>query len=75
MLLNNRSLSMGKDGHPTSVGDVVPNIGASLQALPRDPEMLMKVPFPRLIIGFTFTIHIYVFLVGSCHATLFYRER
>ncbi|XP_073055404.1 transcriptional corepressor LEUNIG-like isoform X3 [Primulina eburnea] len=43
MLLNNRSLSMGKDDHANSVGDIVPNIGASLQALPRtDPEMLMK---------------------------------
>lgn len=46
MLLNNRSLSMGKDGLSNSVGDVVPNIGSPLQAgvLPRaDPEMLMKV--------------------------------
>ncbi|XP_075506104.1 transcriptional corepressor LEUNIG-like isoform X1 [Primulina tabacum] len=48
MLLNNRSLSMGKDGHPTSVGDIVPNIGASLQALPRDPEMLMKLRMAQL---------------------------
>ncbi|KAK6119473.1 hypothetical protein DH2020_046789 [Rehmannia glutinosa] len=47
MLLNNRSLSMGKDGLSNSVGDVVPNIGSPLQAgcpvLPRaDPDMLMK---------------------------------
>lgn len=48
MLLSNRSLSMGKDGHATSVGDIVPNIGASLQALPRDREMLMKLRMAQL---------------------------
>lgn len=47
MLLNNRSLSMGKDGLSNSVGgDVIPNLGSPLQAgLPRDPEMLLKVCF------------------------------
>ncbi|KAG6391285.1 hypothetical protein SASPL_149038 [Salvia splendens] len=49
MLLNNRSLSMGKDGVSNSVGDVIPNIGSPMQAggpgLPRaDPEILMKQP-------------------------------
>lgn len=48
MLLNNRSMSMGKDALSNSVGDVVPNIGSPMQAgcpvLPRtDPEILMKV--------------------------------
>lgn len=47
MLLNNRSLSMGKDSLSNSMGDVT-NIGSSLQAgcpvLPRgDTEMLLKV--------------------------------
>ncbi|KAL6980155.1 hypothetical protein U1Q18_021802 [Sarracenia purpurea var. burkii] len=47
MLLNTRSMSLGKDGISTSVGDVVPNIGSPLQAgcpvLPRgDPDMIMK---------------------------------
>ncbi|KAM7493211.1 hypothetical protein LguiB_027820 [Lonicera macranthoides] len=45
MLLNNRSLSMGKDGLSNSVGgDVIQNLGSPLQAgLPRgDPEMLLK---------------------------------
>ena len=50
MLLNNRSLSMGKDGVSNSVGDVIPNIGSPMQAggpgLSRaDPEILMKVSF------------------------------
>ncbi|KAG8375504.1 hypothetical protein BUALT_Bualt10G0106700 [Buddleja alternifolia] len=45
MLLNNRSLSMGKDGLSNSVGDVVPNIGSPLQqGLPRDPEIILKQP-------------------------------
>ncbi|KAH6783729.1 transcriptional corepressor LEUNIG [Perilla frutescens var. hirtella] len=53
MLLNNRSLSMGKDGLSNSVGDVVPNIGSPLQAgcavLPRaDPEMLMKLKIAQM---------------------------
>lgn len=47
MLLNNRNMSMGKDGLSNSVGDVVPNIGSPLQAgcvLPRgDQEMIIKV--------------------------------
>lgn len=59
MLLNNRSMSMGKDGLTNSVGDVVPNIGSPLQAgcpvLPRaDPEMLMKVPFDSSFSGLIF---------------------
>nr|ANW12206.1 putative transcriptional corepressor LEUNIG [Olea europaea subsp. europaea] len=50
MLMNNRSMSMGKDGLSNSVGDVVPNIGSPLQSgcpsLTRaDPDMLLKVPF------------------------------
>lgn len=53
MLLNNRSLSMGKDGLTNSVGDVVPNIGSPLPAgcpvVPRaDPEMLMKLKIAQL---------------------------
>ena len=49
MLLNNRSMSLGKDGLTNSAGDVVPNIGSPLQAgcpvLPRgDQDMLIKVP-------------------------------
>uniref|UniRef100_A0A166EQH5 Uncharacterized protein n=1 Tax=Daucus carota subsp. sativus TaxID=79200 RepID=A0A166EQH5_DAUCS len=45
MLLNSRSMSMGKDGLSNSVGDVVPNVGSPLQhpTLPRgDPDMLLK---------------------------------
>ncbi|KVH87806.1 LisH dimerization motif-containing protein [Cynara cardunculus var. scolymus] len=43
MLLNNRSISMGKDGLSNSVGDVVPNLGSSMPVLPRgDPDMLLK---------------------------------
>lgn len=37
---------MGKDGLSNSVGDVVPNIGSTMQhpSLPRgDPDMLLKV--------------------------------
>ncbi|KAE9459168.1 hypothetical protein C3L33_08928, partial [Rhododendron williamsianum] len=54
MLLNNRSMSLGKDGLTNPVGDVVPNIGSPLQAgcpvLPRgDPDMLLKVLFPLMI--------------------------
>ena len=50
MLLNNRSISLAKDGLTNSVGDIVPNVGSSLQAgcpvLPRgDPDMLIKVLF------------------------------
>lgn len=47
MLLNNRNMSMGKDGLSNSVGDVVPNIGSPLQGgcvIPRgDQDMLIKV--------------------------------
>jgi len=48
MLLNNRSMSLGKDGLGSSVGDVLPNVGSSLQPggslLPRgDTDMLLKV--------------------------------
>lgn len=51
MLVNNRSMSLGKDGLTNPAGDVVPNIGSPLQAgcpvLPRgDPDMLLKVLFP-----------------------------
>lgn len=45
MLLNNRSMSMGKDGLSSSVGDI-PNVGSSMPVLPRgDPDMLIKVTF------------------------------
>ena len=52
MLLNNRSMSLGKDGLTNSVGDVVPNIGSPLQAvLPRgDPDMLIKVPLSHSLL-------------------------
>ncbi|KAG6770686.1 hypothetical protein POTOM_026375 [Populus tomentosa] len=48
MLLNNRNMSIGKDGLTNSVGDVIPNVGSPLQTggplLSRgDPDMLMKV--------------------------------
>lgn len=53
MLLNNRNMSLGKDGLTNPVGDGVPNIGSPLQAgcpvLPRDPDMLLKVLFPLMI--------------------------
>ncbi|CAH2077198.1 unnamed protein product [Thlaspi arvense] len=47
MLLNNRSMSLGKDGLGSSVGDVLPNVGSSLQPggplLARgDTDMLLK---------------------------------
>ncbi|KAG6409643.1 hypothetical protein SASPL_127684 [Salvia splendens] len=53
MLLNNRSMSMGKDALSNSVGDVVPNIGSPMQAgcpvLPRtDPEILMKMKIAQM---------------------------
>ncbi|KAG6389546.1 hypothetical protein SASPL_151017 [Salvia splendens] len=53
MLLNNRSVSMGKDGVSNSVGDVIPNIGSPMQAggpgLPRaDPEILMKMKIAQM---------------------------
>lgn len=47
MLLNNRSMGIGKDGLTNSVGDVVPNVGSPLQAASMmargDTDMLMKV--------------------------------
>lgn len=51
MLLNNRSMNLGKDGLSNSVGDVVPNIGSTLQhpSLPRgDPDMLLKLKMAQL---------------------------
>ncbi|KAG6772752.1 hypothetical protein POTOM_024172 [Populus tomentosa] len=47
MLLNNRNMSIGKDGLTNSVGDVIPNVGSPLQTggplLSRgDPDMLIK---------------------------------
>ncbi|GJZ79666.1 hypothetical protein Tco_0644503, partial [Tanacetum coccineum] len=43
MLLNNRSMGIGKDGLSNSVGDVVPNLGSSMHVLPRgDPDVLLK---------------------------------
>ena len=55
MLLNNRSMSLGRDGLTNSVGDIVPNIGSPLQAgcpvLPRgDQDMLIKVPLSRSLL-------------------------
>lgn len=48
MLLNNRNMTLGKDGLTNSVGDVVSNVGSPLQAggplLARgDTEMMIKV--------------------------------
>lgn len=48
MLLNNRNMSVVKDGLSNSVGDAVPNVGSPLQAggpvLPRgDTDVLIKV--------------------------------
>lgn len=47
MLLNSRNMSLGKDGLPNSVSDVVPNVGSPLQPggplLRGDQDMLMKV--------------------------------
>ncbi|PSS19306.1 Transcriptional corepressor LEUNIG like [Actinidia chinensis var. chinensis] len=53
MLLNNRSISLAKDGLTNSVGDIVPNVGSPLQAgcpvLPRgDPDMLIKLKMAQL---------------------------
>ncbi|GJX36996.1 transcriptional corepressor LEUNIG-like protein isoform X2 [Tanacetum coccineum] len=49
MLLNNRNMSMGKDGLSNSVGDVVPNLGSSMPVLPRgDPDMLLKLKMAQL---------------------------
>ncbi|KAB1204545.1 Transcriptional corepressor LEUNIG [Morella rubra] len=47
LLLNNRTMGLGKDGLSNSVGDVVPNVGSPLQAggplLGRDTDMILKV--------------------------------
>lgn len=48
MILNNRNVSLGKDGQLSTVGEVVPNVGSPAQVgcpvLPRgDSDMLMKV--------------------------------
>ncbi|GAB4854151.1 hypothetical protein Ancab_022736 [Ancistrocladus abbreviatus] len=53
MLLNNRSISLGKDGLVNTVGDVIPNVGSPLQAgcpvLPRgDPDVLIKLKMAQL---------------------------
>ncbi|KAL2548242.1 Transcriptional corepressor LEUNIG [Forsythia ovata] len=65
MLLNNQNMSMGKDGLSNSIADVMPNIGSTLQAgcpvLPRDPEMLLKVPFPSWIL-ICIEVFIYILL-------------
>ena len=54
MLLNNRSMGLGKDGLSNSVGDVVANVGSPLQAasmMPRgDTDMLIKVLFHFLFL-------------------------
>lgn len=48
MLINNRTLSLGKDGLTNSVGDVVPNVGSPLQTVGAhlsrgDTDTLIKV--------------------------------
>lgn len=46
MLLNSRSMNLGKDGLSSTMGDIIPNVGSSSQhaALARgDPDMLIKV--------------------------------
>lgn len=53
MLLNNRSMSLGKDGLSNSVGDVVSNVGSPLPAgghlLPRgDTDMLIKLKMAQM---------------------------
>ncbi|PQM36914.1 transcriptional corepressor LEUNIG isoform X3 [Prunus yedoensis var. nudiflora] len=53
MLMNNRSMGLGKDGLPNSVGDVVPNVGSPLQAagpiMPRgDTDILIKLKMAHL---------------------------
>ncbi|KAL8256271.1 hypothetical protein R6Q59_031338 [Mikania micrantha] len=48
MLLNNRSMSMGKDSLSNAVGDV-PNLGSSMPVLTRgDPDMLLKLKMAQL---------------------------
>ncbi|XP_047327246.1 ethylene receptor-like [Impatiens glandulifera] len=53
MLLDNRSMNLGKDGLPNPMGDVVSNVGSLLQAgcgvLPRgDHDMLIKLKMAQL---------------------------
>ncbi|KAJ6915505.1 transcriptional corepressor LEUNIG isoform X3 [Populus alba x Populus x berolinensis] len=53
MLLNNRTMSIGKDGLTNSVGDVFPNVGSPLQTggplLSRgDPDIMMKFKIAQL---------------------------
>lgn len=53
MLLNNRSMNLGKDGLSNSVGDVVPNVGSPLPAgghlLPRgDTDVLIKLKMAQM---------------------------
>ncbi|PKI43552.1 hypothetical protein CRG98_036044 [Punica granatum] len=49
MLLNSRNMTLGKDGLPNSVGDMVANVGSPLQAAGGplfhrgDPDMVLKV--------------------------------
>ncbi|KNA14920.1 hypothetical protein SOVF_102960 isoform A [Spinacia oleracea] len=52
MILNNRNVSLGKDGQLSTVGEVVPNVGSPAQVgcpvLPRgDSDMLMKQQLPN----------------------------
>lgn len=52
MLLSNRNISLGKDGFPNAVGDVVPNVGSPLAGglLPRgETDIMIKVPFSKII--------------------------
>lgn len=53
LILNNRSMSLGKEGLANSAGDLDPNIGSPLQAgcpvLPRgDADMLLKLKMAQL---------------------------
>ncbi|KAK9741776.1 hypothetical protein RND81_03G127200 [Saponaria officinalis] len=52
-LITNRSMGLGKEGLPNSIGDTVPNVGSPLQggcpALPRrDADMLIKLKMAQL---------------------------
>lgn len=45
MMLNSHNVALGKDGLLNSVGDMVPNIGSSLQAGgPLSPDVILKAP-------------------------------
>ncbi|KAL9247863.1 hypothetical protein vseg_021246 [Gypsophila vaccaria] len=53
IMMNNRSMSLGKEGLPNSMGDMVPNVGSPLQGgcsvLPRgDADMLIKLKMAQL---------------------------